>query len=511
MWADRRRADVQVALYAREIAYDIDRRLTDASLLQQTFLASRRPEYVERANAVLAAVPKRIEELRRLARSEGWLLDPASPALEQALLISEALQRSVSEGGEGGAYLHLRDVSSQWAAAADVDVRHARRLAENSQRTMTVTVVGLIGAALLLSIALGWDAVGQMRVAALERRVARAESESLSRDLAVSRRELELVNERLALALAAARIVVFQQDASLRHQWVSRGEFGLAPEEFIGRSDAQVFGPQAGEEAARCKRTAMEERRVARCEISVADRGAARRLEIYASPMLAPDGDVAGVLGAIIDVTERRLDRESNRWLMSELSHRTQNLLAIVQSMARHTARAAPDFAVFMSRFRERLAALSACHHLLVRSSFRGVMMEDLVRSQLLDAQRFVGERVHLEGPSLLIRPDAAQTLAMALSELASNAQAFGALSGEAGQVDVRWRTQNAALTLTWLERDAQPGQSPARSGFGSVIITRMIPRALAARVVNEPRPDGWLCEMTMPLANVTAPGPKAA
>jgi two-component sensor histidine kinase len=182
-----------------------------------------------------------------------------------------------------------------------------------------------------------------------------------------------------------------------------------------------------------------------------------------------------------------------------------------VQSMARHTARTSVNGKQFIARFRDRLTALSAAHYLLVRNSFRGVDLEELVRSQLLDADRLIGQRVRLSGPPLSLRPDAAQHFAMALSVLSSNAVAHGALAaGEGeGEVEASWRVEEAEgearLVFVWNERPAQ-ARAPARApGFGSVIITRMAPRALHARVSLDHRPEGTVCAFDMPLAMVAA------
>jgi len=157
---------------------------------------------------------------------------------------------------------------------------------------------------------------------------------------------------------------------------------------------------------------------------------------------------------------------------MRELSDRSRNLLVIVQSMARHTMRGAPDVHTLVTRLCEPRAALSACHC-------------RIVRSQLLFAQSVLGVRVFIESPPLVARLDAAQAFAMAVNEPVSNALAFGVLSSPHERVDVSWRVDRqltGALRFEWRETFGEgdgPGQGrPRTRGFGSVPIERMAARS---------------------------------
>lgn len=518
---------VDEALRAREVAADIDRRLADAVMLRHAHLLNRAAGYGERSSAILSSLPQRIQDLRspdlagRSTEIDPWLEEGARAARSLvAALAAEGQGTSVEasrepepsaraqqrlDGASGelwrddGAFGALRRSSARWTALIDAELASARAQAKVLDHRLNVTLVGLIGAALLLTLAQGQDMFRNMRSDAADRTDALSRNQILRRDLAVSKRNLAIANERFDMALSAAGIIVFTQDADLRYQWVSKGDFGRTADSMIGASDEDLFGSAAAERCVAAKREALQTGKHVRCEVNVIDRGSPRWIEIHVAPMNE------GVLGAIVDTTERRLDRESNTWLMRELSHRTQNLLAIVQSMARHTARTSVSGKQFISRFRDRLAALSAAHYLLVRSSFRGVAMDDLVRSQLASADRGLGERVHIEGPDLVLRPDAAQNLAMALSELASNALTHGALATPEGDVEVTWTREEAdagpMLKLVWQERPSAQRPPSSAPGFGSVIVTRMLPRSLQAIVNLDHRTEGTRCEIIAPLA----------
>ncbi|MDB5571332.1 MAG: signal transduction histidine kinase [Hyphomicrobiales bacterium] len=509
VWSDNLHTQVGETLRDRSVAYEIDRSLTDVILLQQAFQRTGDPDTAARARSIVSSLKTRIASAQTGAPHGSLALHGWFQSAAQTLAMLEAAQsQPAGDASDEKALEAYQESRARWSGELEAELAAARARAASTSHKLDITIVGLIGSALLLTILQAQELYARVDDEAKKRSDALNRNESLTRDLAASQRELMEVNERFDLALSAARIMVFTQDQDLRYQWVSRGGFGRTAEEFVGAGDDEIFGPTAALRSEAAKREALESRKLVRCEVNVLDRGAPRWIEMYLTPLQLRDGQM-GVLGAAIDMTERHLDRESNSWLMRELSHRTQNLLAIVQSMARHTARNADNGKVFISRFRDRLAALSAVHHLLVKSSFRGVAMDDLVRSQLLEAESMLGDRVHIGGPSVVLRPDAAQNLAMGLSELASNALTHGALKNPDGTVDVTWDMvegeAGAQLKIDWIEHAKGALPAPRAAGFGSVIVTRMLPRSLGAQVKLEHNSEGTICEIVAPLAVVAA------
>ena len=139
----------------------------------------------------------------------------------------------------------------------------------------------------------------------------------------------------------------------------------------------------------------------------------------------------------VTDMSERKRHEEQVNLLMREVNHRAKNMLALVQAIARQTVATHPKS--FVEHFGERLRALAASQDLLVKAEWKGVDLGELIHSQLEHFSDLIGTRINLVGPALFISASAAQTIGMALHELATNAGKYGALSTEAGRVDVSW------------------------------------------------------------------------
>jgi PAS domain S-box-containing protein len=192
------------------------------------------------------------------------------------------------------------------------------------------------------------------------------------------------------------------------------------------------------------------------------------------------------VYGVSMDITERKEHEAHIRFLMSEISHRSKNLLAVVQAIAAQTARASSSSADFAADFSARLKSLASSVDLLVQQEWRGVSMKELVHSQL---GHYAGtsDRVVVKGPNVLLTPLSAQYLGMALHELSTNAVKYGALSHPDGRITVTWRLgkvrDKARFQMKWVERGGPPAAAPQHKGFGHLVIERMVAEALQGKV----------------------------
>ncbi len=202
---------------------------------------------------------------------------------------------------------------------------------------------------------------------------------------------------------------------------------------------------------------------------------------------------VVRVGGIAEDITERKRDDERLRLLAAEVDHRAKNVLALVQIILRQTrAASVEDF----SRIAQgRVAALARAHTLLSESRWQGADLGRLIEEELAPYRRGDG-RVSLHGPAVELPPHAAQSFAMALHELTTNAARHGALSESRGSLSVEWMRRDGRLVLRWIETGGPPVQPAAQHGLGMHVIERSIGEQLEGEVRLDWRPDGLVCEL---------------
>ena len=204
----------------------------------------------------------------------------------------------------------------------------------------------------------------------------------------------------------------------------------------------------------------------------------------HASVIPARDGAPARVVGMVLDISEQKEREVREQLLMREVNHRAKNMLGLVHAVARQTAAGDPQ--TFVERFGDRIQSLAASQDLLVKSNWKNVPLESLVRSQLEHFSDLIGSRISLSGPPLAVTAAAAQTLGMAMHELGTNASKHGALSNEKGFIAVVWTItpgDNPRVSITWTESEGPPVAAPIRRGFGSMVIGDMVSMSLNGEV----------------------------
>ncbi len=233
---------------------------------------------------------------------------------------------------------------------------------------------------------------------------------------------------------------------------------------------------------------------------------ARRLLEDDAAPPYEPAlPDLRGLWGNLETAVAARKDADQRlRLVMREVNHRSKNLLTVIQSIARQTAASSPHD--FLRRFADRLEALSGSQDLLVKSEWKGVDLAELVRSQLGPYRGLLDGRIRANGPRIDLTAAAAQTIGMALHELATNAAKYGALSNDTGTVSIDWVIEPAAgaFTMTWAERGGPPPAPPTDKGFGSTVTGRMVELGLEAKVTADFATDGLVWSMHCLAANLS-------
>jgi two-component sensor histidine kinase len=200
----------------------------------------------------------------------------------------------------------------------------------------------------------------------------------------------------------------------------------------------------------------------------------------------------------LVDITDRKLSEERLKLLASEVDHRANNLLALVQAAVRLTQGGSADD--LKQAIEGRIKALAQAHALLARSRWIGADLRQLVEEELAPYHGETG-RVIIDGPSWLLEPTVAQSMAVAVHEVTTNAAKYGALSTAAGRVRVEWSNDgDERLRFRWTETGGPPVAQPARRGFGTGVVERMIRHQLGGEVAFDWRPEGVVCEINVPV-----------
>ncbi len=323
--------------------------------------------------------------------------------------------------------------------------------------------------------------------------------------------------DRIRFALDVGGTGIWSWDAGSRQFFGDRGAallWGLRDGEALS---TQVFTSSLSPDDA--ERTFAELARAAGAggpdscalefRIHRASDGAERWIALQGRRFAAEGQDgAAELLGMARDVTTRKQRETHMHLLMREVTHRSKNLLAIIQAMARQTVKDSVTASEFEQRFSARLRGLAASHDLLAARDWHGAAVGELVRWQLGPALDAAGPRISITGPDLYLNPEAAQNIGLAFNELASNAMRFGALSGEAGRVEIAWSLDQAGAQvrrfhISWSESGGPEVSEPRRMGFGHKVVERLAARALDGEVSLTFPPSGLQWSLHIPASFV--------
>jgi PAS domain S-box-containing protein len=248
---------------------------------------------------------------------------------------------------------------------------------------------------------------------------------------------------------------------------------------------------------------ALRENRPVRGAEAIAERPDGTRTPFapYPTPLRDAEGRLVGAINMLVDISDRKEAEARQKVLIDELNHRVKNTLATVQSLARQTARHARDMSDFGETFEARLLALARAHDLLTERNWMSAPLEKLLED-IVAPYSGGGDRLRLVGPHVDLDPRMALSMTMVLSELATNAAKYGALSRPSGMLSVAWRLSDSGgvLQLDWLERGGPEVAAPKRRGFGTRLIERCVARDLEGQLELNFATAGVECRIEVPL-----------
>jgi PAS domain S-box-containing protein len=345
-----------------------------------------------------------------------------------------------------------------------------------------------------------FDATGRLlRIKGLTRDI----TEQKKAELALAER-----NAQLGLAGRAARVGSYAYDVEKGTLQISEGYAAIhglpegTNETTIGEWFARVHPEDQTREKTFRNQMFAEKRSESTIEYRIVrSDGEVRWIERRNSVSYDVDGHPQRVVGVSIDVTERKRADERQRILMAELDHRVKNTLATVSTVVSQTAGGRTSVANFVKALDGRLRSMATTHELLSFGRWRGISVAELVRQEL--APYATRHNTKVNGPEVVLRPEAGQAMAMVLHELATNAAKYGALSTKQGRVLIQWeRRLNGhplRLVVEWQEFGGPPVAAPDKAGFGTSTIRDLIPYEFGGSVDLEFASAGVRCRLELP------------
>jgi two-component sensor histidine kinase len=286
-------------------------------------------------------------------------------------------------------------------------------------------------------------------------------------------------------ALRNTGITVLYQDADLRVRWVENMPAAWSADEIIGKTDGDFLPAAQAEITLAAKARVLQSLQPEHVEINLPHSGGSLWFDVWMDADRGADGEVQGIVTTAVDRTESRRREQTLRALLREVSHRSMNLLAIIQSIATQTGRYSGTIDNFLSRFHGRLQSLASSQDLVTSSNWRGADLKELVVGQVARYSSQTGNSVLFEGVNPYLNPNAALHIGLAMHELAVNSVSYGALARPGGVVTVSAQLEAQppgppTLQLVWTELvgSAIDGE-PRQKRFGSVALERVIPRSI--------------------------------
>jgi PAS domain S-box-containing protein len=327
-------------------------------------------------------------------------------------------------------------------------------------------------------------------------------------DATVERVLAQEKNMRILIESAPNGIVVVDERGMIRVANTSAEKlFGYSRTELVGNS-IEILGPEPSVEAHQQVRGLFQKKPETRAMGVGRDLRARRKdgsefpVEVGLNPV-SRNGNNA-VLATVIDITTRKQAQESQKLIIRELQHRTQNLFAVFQALAARTVDESKTPAETKFTLNGRVQALARAYSVLADAAWEGASL-----AQILERQ-FAGfsNRVNVNGCDIIVIPSAVQQFALIVHELATNALKYGALSSPYGRVLIEGKIDHLngspTFSFLWRETGGPPPGTPTRKGFGSVILLDSA-KQFSHNVAMEFTPLGLRYELQLQLSAIQA------
>ena len=307
-------------------------------------------------------------------------------------------------------------------------------------------------------------------------------------------------------ALHNAGISVLYQDREMKTVWARNMREPWASDTADSNG---ILPPAQADHIDTTKRHVVASGNPERLELSVPTAEGIRWFQVWVDADRGDGGDVQGVVTTMVETTEQKRREQTLKTLLREVSHRSKNLLAIIQSIATQTGRYSETSDDFLTRFRGRLQSLASSQDLVTSSNWRGAALRELVRGQVVRYGADPAQSLRFNGVNPYLNPNAALHIGLAMHELAVNSFSYGALARPDGFVEVTANLSSVteaadkpALSLTWVEAIVANDNRRTEKRFGSVALERVVPVSLNGTATLEITGDRLEYRLVVPHGN---------
>ena len=302
----------------------------------------------------------------------------------------------------------------------------------------------------------------------------------------------------LAYGLAGTDCGVTIQDRRFQYRYIFNLPECWCVNSDLGVDDISIYGPHLGEKLALAKSAlvATGERQKL---TTIAD----DRIISFSVDLLPASAGATLVITKIHDITQARKREATLRTLLLELSHRSKNLMAIIQGLATQSAKYSPSLESFLKSFTGRLRAVSGAQDVLVDSNWQGAKLFELARRQLLLAEADQETNIIFEGDDIELDPNQSLHIGLALHELAMSAATPAKKALGFKRVSLKAKIQKVAdrdhVMLEWNSTPGLEEVAPPNS-FGSVLLEKVVPAAVSGVIQKSQTEEGVIWNLTFPL-----------
>ena len=312
------------------------------------------------------------------------------------------------------------------------------------------------------------------------------------------RRRAQDIEKHLASMIASSNDAILGIDLDMKiTSWNAAAEklYGYSEEEAVGQTILMLVPDERRDEEPSIL-TQIKAGRIVEPYETQRRRKDGQLVEVLlsVSPICDANGNVIGASKTAQDITARKDAERLRSILVNELHHRVKNILATVIAIARQTIGRDKANHEDVEAFTNRLSSLSRAQDLLVHADWQQADLRAIVQQAL---SPYPADAFAVSGPSVFLPPKAVVSLSLALHELATNAAKYGALSVLGGQVSISWKFERVGddrLTIIWEERGGPEVMPPARKGFGSTLVERLLAAELKGQTKFSYEKSGVIC-----------------